>query len=301
MTTQFHEGEIAVQTQAGVRRAAERVGPSIHSEMPEAARDFLVRQPMAIVGARDGAGRVWASLLTGEPGFLRSPRGNTVEIDAHLTPGDPLEDVWRDGTEIGLLAIEPATRRRMRVNGRLTETPQGDLVIGVHEAYANCPKYIQARTWERTGAGQEASHRVWRGERLTESQREWIGRTDTFFIATRHPIAGADASHRGGAPGFVLTRDPVTLLFPDYAGNNMFNTLGNLAADPSAGLLFVDFESGDTLQITGEARVLWDEASRAPFAGAQRVIEFHIASVVEIDGAAPLRWRFVEASPFNPI
>ena len=67
-----------------------------------------------------------------------------------------------------------------------------------------------------------------------------------------------------------------TLQFPDYAGNNMFNTLGNLAIDPHAGLLFVDFELGDTLQITGEARVLWDDESRAAFAGAERVVEMRV-------------------------
>ena len=191
MTTQFHEGEISVQTQAGVRRAAERVGPSIHSEMPEAARDFLIRQPMAIVGARDDDERVWASLLTGAPGFLRSPRGHTVEIDANLTAGDPLEEVWRDGTEVGLLAIEPATRRRMRVNGRLTKSANGGLDIDVHEAYANCPKYIQSRTWERVGDTAATESRVSRGERLTEAQAERIARADTFFIATRHAVAGA--------------------------------------------------------------------------------------------------------------
>ncbi|BDI33295.1 hypothetical protein CCAX7_53460 [Capsulimonas corticalis] len=300
MATQFHEGEIAVQTQAGVRSAAERVGPSIHPEIPAAAQEFLLRQPMAIVGAQDSAGRVWASLITGNPGFLHVPDGHTVAIGAHLTAGDPLEEVWRDGTALGLLAIEPATRRRMRVNGRLTQQRSGNFAIDVHEAYANCPKYIQSRTWEQGGDADRSAPHVSRGAELTEAQQERIIKSDTFFIATRHPVAGADASHRGGAPGFVQVRDANTLLFPDYAGNNMFNTLGNLAVDPRAGLLFVDFDSGDALQITGEGHVLWDEESRRGLTGAQRVVEFRISGVVQIDHAARLRWRFVEASPFNP-
>ncbi len=78
----------------------------------------------------------------------------------------------------------------------------------------------------------------------------------------------------------------------------MFNTLGNIAANPKTGLLFVDFERGDTLQISGEARVIWDQARAAGFAGARRVVEFRIGEVVE--NTVPLRWRFAAYSPFNP-
>ncbi len=133
---------------------------------------------------------------------------------------------------------------------------------------------------------------------LTDAQRRLISSSDTFFIASAHPEGGADASHRGGLPGFVRFLDENTLAFPDYSGNNMFNTLGNIAANPKTGLLFVDFERGDTLQLSGEARVLWDPARATEFAGARRVVEFRVGEVVE--NAVPLRWRFAAYSPFNP-
>jgi hypothetical protein len=90
------------------------------------------------------------------------------------------------------------------------------------------------------------------------------------------------------------------LAFPDYSGNNMFNTLGNLAVNPKAGLLFVDFERGSTLQLSGQATIIWEESRVREFRGAERVIEFQIEQVVELAPAQSLRWQLVEYSDFNP-
>jgi hypothetical protein len=93
---------------------------------------------------------------------------------------------------------------------------------------------------------------------------------------------------------------PDRLEFPDYAGNNMFNSLGNLELSPRAGLLFLDFERGGTLQLSGEARATWEPGRLARFPGARRVLEFQVAQVREVSGISPLRWRFLEPSRFNP-
>ena len=87
---------------------------------------------------------------------------------------------------------------------------------------------------------------------------------------------------------------------PDYPGNNMFNTFGNLAVNPAAGLLFVDFERGATLQLTGTADVLWEREHLAAFPGAERAVRFRVAEALERPHATTLRWRLVERSPFNP-
>jgi predicted pyridoxine 5'-phosphate oxidase superfamily flavin-nucleotide-binding protein len=134
----------------------------------------------------------------------------------------------------------------------------------------------------------------------TDEQRRLILNADTFFIASAYPEGGADASHRGGNPGFVWFLNGNTLEFPDYSGNTMFNTLGNIAVNPSAGLLFLDFEGGGTLQLTGEARIVWDVGRAAGFAGAERVVEFRVQEAVEIQSSIPLRWQFQGYSPFNP-
>jgi predicted pyridoxine 5'-phosphate oxidase superfamily flavin-nucleotide-binding protein len=115
-----------------------------------------------------------------------------------------------------------------------------------------------------------------------------------------HAEAGLDCSHRGGNPGFVRATGPDTITFPDYAGNNMFQTLGNLELDSRAGLLFIDFETGSTLQLTGRATVHWDKERLTSWPGAQRVIEFQLERIQETAQALPLRWRLLDYSPFNP-
>ena len=310
----YHAGELAVQARAGVQELAHRIGNSIRPSIPAAAQEFLRGQPLLVVASLDADGRVWASLLAGPPGFARALDERTVLIAARPAAGDPLGDNLRTGAPIGLLAIEFATRKRMRLNG-VAEVlsagtggrPGAGLPLRVHaqQVYSNCPKYIQAREWTaipdgRAGGDPGSSPTLSRGRALTADQQRWIERADTFFIATAHPEGGADASHRGGLPGFVRIQDDGRLVFPDYAGNTMFNTLGNIVANPGSGLLFVDFETGATLQLTGRADVVWDADRTAAFAGAERVVAFDVDEAIEIAGAYPLRSRFVSYSPFNP-
>lgn len=90
------------------------------------------------------------------------------------------------------------------------------------------------------------------------------------------------------------------LVIPDYAGNQMFNTLGNIAANSRAGLLFIDFESGRTLQRTGRAAIDWDAGRAAPLAGAERVLDFELDEGIDNPHGFPLRYEFHEYSHFNP-
>jgi uncharacterized protein len=298
----YHPGEIKVQERAGVRLMAERVGNSIHSTMPLATREFLEEQRMIVVGSVGENGQVWASLLVGEPRFVRALDERTVRIDATPFPDDPLAKVLQGaGNEVGMIAIDLATRRRLRLNGEAERCPDG-IYVRARQVYANCPKYIQAREME-TGGTEPGLHNGYalRPRRLTDEQLRLISDADTFFIASAHPEGEADASHRGGNPGFVRFLDENALEFPDYSGNTMFNTLGNIAVNPSAGLLFLDFEGAATLQLTGEARIVWDTGRAARFAGAERVVEFRVKEAVEIRYAVPLRWRFEGYSPFNPV
>ena len=286
---------------AGVRPMAERVGNSIRPTILPAVREFLGELPLVVVGSVGADGRVWASLLAGDPGFVRALDERTVRIDAAPLPGDPLAEALQGvGPEVGVLAIDLATRRRVRLNGEAESYPEG-IYVRTHQVYVNCPKYIQAREPEArgTGPGLENGH-VLRSRWLTDEQRSLISDADTFFIASSHPEGGTDASHRGGKPGFVRFLSDAALEFPDYSGNTIFNTLGNIAANPSVGLLFLDFEGGGTLQLTGEARIVWDPGRAARFAGAERVVEFRVEEAIQTRVALSLRWRLKGYSPFNP-
>jgi predicted pyridoxine 5'-phosphate oxidase superfamily flavin-nucleotide-binding protein len=240
--------------------------------MARAFRDF----GLAVAASRDEAGRVWASLLTGPPGFVRAVDEQLVLVGAQPRPGDPLAGNLGHRPDLGLLVIDLATRRRLRLNGQALLDPEHGIFLSVEQAYGNCPRYIHQRTVEPLPSDQPMRPAE-RSSALGPAQRALIGSAVTFFIASAHPEGGADASHRGGPPGFVRVVDDQTLSFPDYPGNNMFNTLGNLAVQPRAGLLFLDFETGSMLQLTGRTRLDWNTGSV--------VVRFEIDEVLELRGA----------------
>lgn len=281
----FHAGERELQRRAGVAEEARAVGRIIGPAISPAVARFLSRQRLAVASTTDGRGRVWASPLTGAPGFLRV-EGEDLRIASAAPPGDPLFENLSNAGPLGLLVIDPRTRQRMRFNG-IGWRALGALVLRPQQVYGNCPQYIQLRAAEPDAPAAITEPKV--SNRLNRRQREWIRRADTLFIASRHPEAGADASHRGGLPGFVEVARPTRLSFPDYPGNAMFNTLGNLLVNPKAGLLFVDFSNGDVLQLTGQANL------EAGF-----TVVFDVAEARETRGASPLRYRLLEYSPVNP-
>src|SRR5262245_27856094 len=232
MASVYHPGELAVQERAGVREMADRIGKSIRSSIPLAALKFLHTQPMVVVASVDVGRRVWASLLAGAPGFLQVVTEQTLRIAGRPSPGDPLGANLVENAQVGLIVIEFATRRRMRLNGRAEIGSDGAIHVHAQQVYANCPKYIQTRTWTSKAPEPQVSPAAHRQTFLVEEQEQWIRNADTFFIATHHPEGGADASHRGGHPGFVRVLSAHRLMWPDYAGNTMFQSLGNIAANP---------------------------------------------------------------------
>lgn len=249
----YHSGEIEAQQRAGVRDLAERVGRIIGPTVPPAAAKFLAARSFIIAATRGTDGAVHASLLAGPRGFAGTVGEGRIEVRPESGHLDTVSaDVESTGV-LGLLAIDFSTRRRMRANGR-AHLRDGVIELQTREVYSNCPQYIHERPDEvqPVVSGDDATFV------LSSQQRAFISRADTFFIASAHPESGADASHRGGAPGFVHA-EPTRLTWPDYPGNNMFNTLGNLLVDPRCALLFVDFTTGATLRIEGRAKIDWSE------------------------------------------
>ena len=140
----FHPGELKVQTRAGVVDAAKRVGSMIYPLIAHVFVNFIHSQPMVILGSVDGHGMVWSSILCGRRGFMKVKDEQTLKIDAGPDESDPLHANLRDGSELGLLVIDLATRRRLRLNGSVTIEADG-FSVRARQVYANCPKYIQAR------------------------------------------------------------------------------------------------------------------------------------------------------------
>jgi uncharacterized protein len=266
--------------------------------MPAGVQRFLSAQQLAVFSTRDAQDRVWASMRSGPPGFLRPLDENTLEIGGYSHPSDPLLPNLAAHAEAGMIVIHLAARHRVRLNGTAQAYPDGRIVLSTRQVYGNCPQYIQARAVIGDHEISPASARF--GKKLNRRQRQSIEQADTLFIATAHPQSGADASHRGGRPGFVCVESETRLLFPDYRGNNMFNTLGNIISNPRTGLLFPDFQSGSAVQLSGNARVLWDDPRMKQFEGAQRLVEFEIERVIELPEATLLRFEFQSYSPALP-
>ncbi|MDH6224060.1 MULTISPECIES: pyridoxamine 5'-phosphate oxidase family protein [Streptomyces] len=299
----YHRGEIAVQERAGLARQAEFSLGGIGGSIPPVAEDFLAAQPLIVLGGTDHDGRVWTTQLTGETGFLRVPDPRTVVIDALPLPEDPLAGILTGGSavRVGMIAVEPATRRRMRINGRARRDGDG-LRVDLDQVIANCPKYLQKREYRRAGPGEDgtADRTVTDGTELGPAQQQAVRTADTFFVTTASDSGDADSSHRGGNPGFVQVLSPTLLRWPDYAGNAMFLTLGNLLLNASAGILVPDWETGATLHLSGSAHTVWDAEEIAGVPGAQRLVEFSVEAVREITAASPLRWTRPGYSRFNP-
>jgi uncharacterized protein len=252
----FHSGELAVQRRAGVRDEAERLSRMLGpARLGGGIAAFLAARTFAVITARDASGRLWTSPLAGSPGFLEVASPTTLALHASPAAGDPLHGL-APGQQAGLVVIEFSTRRRVRVNGTLTAAGDGTLTVEVEQAYGNCPQYIKPRviTAGDFGASGGAARR---GVALTARDTALVAAADTFFLGTANPDRGCDASHRGGPPGFVRSADGGGLWWPDYPGNNLFNSLGNLAVDPAAALLFLDFNTARTLQLSGTAEVDW--------------------------------------------
>ena len=288
-TDAFHDGELAVQQRSGHALAG-----LIKSTIPPVAARFLTTHEFCVVTGADGEGRIWTSMLCGPAGFLGADDERTMRVRARPLPTDPLHTLLSTGGDVGTIVMDG--HRRMRVNGVLTPTSDG-FTIHTEQVFSNCGRYISDRQGtlllDRPGP-------VTGGAELSSEQVALVRGADTFFIGTRHPEGAADASHRGGNPGFVQVDAPGTLRWPDYDGNGMFMTLGNLALDPRVGLLFLDWTEGTLLQVSGRATLDWSPQAAAQLPGAQRVLRMGIDAVQQSEQAVPMRWTPPVLSTFNP-
>jgi predicted pyridoxine 5'-phosphate oxidase superfamily flavin-nucleotide-binding protein len=305
----FHPGEQAVQTRVGVREQVERAGRNMTRDyLPDQHRELFEALPLLVVGSMDRAGRLWASLLGGEPGFVRSPSPKLLQIKGHPAAGDPLHDQLTLGSPLGLLGIQLETRRRNRANGRIVARDADSFTVEIEQSFGNCRQYIQARepTYDASLLGTAAPARI-EGARLSARASELLSTTDTFFIATASAAAasgrdgeGVDISHRGGRPGFVRVSEgprATRLTVPDFRGNFIFNTFGNLEVNPRAGIVCADFRTGDLLSLTGSAHAIWDGPELDSFEGADRLLSFEVESGVFLERALPLRFEGLVPSP----
>lgn len=299
----WHPGEQTLHQRLGLRERMAEIGAQVvRDHMPDQHRELFGKLPTMLLGALDASGQPWATMLAGRPGFVDTPDARTMRIAGAFDGQDPALAALRArgvGAPVGLLGLEPHTRRRNRMNGRLVSLSGESMEIGVVQSFGNCPKYIQARdplTWDDTPPA--IAHPL--GAGLDARAIALLGAADTVFIASASaPVPGdgrsegVDVSHRGGPPGFVRVQTRldggIELRIEDFPGNRFFMTLGNLLRHPRAGLLVPDYASGEMLHLAARADVHWE--------GDTRELRLRVTAALRRPGALPWRWSEARLAP----
>ena len=288
----FHDDEIKAQALAGQRAGRAAIRPF----MPDQHREFFALLPYLFTATLDARAWPMASVLTGGKGFVQSPDPTTLRIAALPAAADPAAPDFAEGAPIGLLGLDLTSRRRNRANGTLVGVSDG-LTVRIDQSFGNCAQYIQTRTPSPRAAAAAGAEAL---AGLDDEARALIASADTFFVASRSrpevgSAGGLDMSHRGGRPGFVGALGNA-LAVPDFRGNRFYNTLGNLLGDPRAGLVFIDFASGDILQLQGQVAIDWQPEGSGP-AGAERLWRVEVERAWRRRGALPFAWSFGSYAP----
>ena len=302
----FHRGERDIQSRLGVREQMEAQGRRfIRDHLPAQHQEFYRGLPFVLLGTVDSTGRPWASILFGRPGFADAANPRMLRLATCPVFGDPLNENLRPGLPAGLLGIEYHSRRRNRLAAKVAAFDEERIELDIEQTFGNCPRYIQTREYEfLPGIDTPGETKLVRKfTSLDNRAKEIIKNADHFYIASHYPgednnvTHGADVSHRGGKPGFVRIDDDQTLTFPDFNGNLHYNTLGNISINGRAGLLFIDFDTGDLLYLTCGAEVIWDSEESRAFTGAESLVRLTIDEGRLVENAAPLRWTYGQESP----
>ncbi|MFY1667689.1 pyridoxamine 5'-phosphate oxidase family protein [Pseudomonas sp. Pseu.R1] len=300
----WHAGELRVQNHAGVAERMDVIGRKfVRDYMPDQHREFYEQIPYLIVGAVDEEGWPWASMMDAYEGFITTP--DARQLDIHWLPqaDDPVSAAFKPGEALGLLGIDLHTRRRNRLNGHIQSLDEQGFSLAVEYSYGNCPQYIQLRPLQDVDPLSVVERPpVQAMDALDDAAVATIRNADTFFVASYVDLEGdqphrsVDVSHRGGRAGFVRIEGDV-LTVPDFAGNLFFNTIGNFMVNPRAGLVFIDFATGEMLHVAGHVTVILDGPEIAAFQGAERLWQVKVQKVLRRPAALRSRWGFEGFSP----
>ena len=299
----WHNGEAQIHKSLGITEKMDKLGKlMIRDHMPDQHREFYVGLEFLILSALDETGRVWPFIWAGQLGFISSPDPKHLVIKNGSLSGQPDGLLLRAGDKISILGIVPETKRRNRLNGTIIRTDRTEIEVKVDQSYGNCPRYIHVREKGmniRSGIVEDR-------ETLSIEDKTLIAAGNTLFIASRAPEVecdprkGIDVNHRGGPQGFIKLREDNSLVIPDYAGNNFFNTFGNILNDPRTGILIPNFETGDLLTLNGQAEVVLEDPAGTELYGSHRYLVFTPDRIRRANNAFPFIHRLTEYSTSSP-
>ncbi len=295
----FHEGEARIQAESGVDTVAfdRMVDEAFRPELSDNEVRFVSGRTFSVGASIDADGRAWASPFFGRAGELFTVLDpTTVGISTARVDGDPLIPAIAATGHLGVLYFEPSRRRRAKSLGMAEVDARGGITYRMHRNFGLCNKYIAKRDHDPERPSSAAGRPGRRDERLSADDCDQLAATDMVFLASFHERHGVDPTHRGGPPGFVTVVDDRTISMPDYTGNGMFQTLGNLLLDDRLGVMTFDPTTGRTLHLTGRGRV---EASPAADEYSTRTL---VLEIDEVRGSHPDAgtWGPTEAYELRP-
>ena len=305
--TSFHHGELIAQDKAGTQGVAAELAAANRNTLNFSANHdaFVATQSFAVMSYVDlDSGCVWVTPLFGKEGDITAVTESEVVVSANCIPANDMLNFVQPETPLSLLGIDLKKRIRHRINGTasvMQDKGKIDLSFKVTEYAPNCPKYINRREIIYDANNADPINRsAPRQERttITKADQTFIESMDTLWIGSYAPSVGADCNHRGGKPGFIRVTSPSTIEWPEYRGNGMFFTSGNLEVHDRAGVTLVDFETGSLIQMTGRAVVDWSHDGR--YEVASRTIIFTVERLIHIPNVTSHRWKRLDYSPYNP-
>ncbi|KAJ4315932.1 hypothetical protein N0V94_005696 [Neodidymelliopsis sp. IMI 364377] len=296
---------------------------------------MLQRAPLLAIGTLDDASRPWTALWGGAPGFSEPIGGGFVGTRTLVdSKYDPVVQALVGGTKgemmqpkdggkmISGLAIDLVTRKRVKIAGKMAagtvvqvniednenvpsqvdglETQhQVQLVTKIEQSLGNCPKYLNQ--YELTPA-LVTSKLIAEGTGLSAEGRSLIDKADMFFLSTSSST-DMDTNHRGGPPGFVRVISPTCIIYPEYSGNRLYQSLGNLQLNPLISLTFPDYETGDVLYTTGSAEILIGHSAASLMPGTNLAVKITLSSTRFVAQGLAFRGerKINGTSPYNPL
>lgn len=308
-------------------------GQLMNPFVPKQHKDFHSHLRYFAIGSLDNQGRPWASIISGKEGFIKAIDDEHVSVNVTLAPGDPFGENITNGLKIkgasliGGVGVDFSNRRRNKLNGHVEpkhssydpDTRNVKLTFRADQACGNCPKYISIR--KITAAKRNstlAEEKLHHSGSLSDEALAIIAKADTTFFASRfsgsdNEQAGMDVNHRGGRPGFVRVIDKRQLVIPDYSGNQVsgsrlfhtltmqfYQSLGNIFIEPVVGVTIPDFDTGDILMVTGDAKLLFDKEANAVMPRMNRILLVEVNGYVLIRQALPFEFKLTEPSPYSP-
>ncbi|KXT07391.1 hypothetical protein AC578_431 [Pseudocercospora eumusae] len=324
----WHEGESEMRK---AMRAPDVDNPTVPTLSPQLSNHLRIA-PLIAIGTLDAEGRPWTTLWgSGQKGLSQPLGGSIIGIKTPVTgKHDPVVEILvgkeangevvrqeDPGRMVSGLTIDLETRKRTKMYGRMIagalisrddevmgeeeHIVETQLVLKIEQSLGNCPKYLNAKHIVEAKSKPEL---VSESPQFSQQALDLINKSDLFFVSSSQKDLDMDTNHRGGPAGFLRVASNeasgAVLCWPEYSGNRLYQTLGNLFVNPRAGLCVPDFDTGDMLYLTGSTEILVGQNASNFLPRSNLAVKVTVESARFVSQALPFRGVPGNASPYNP-